>query len=205
MHRALLSARAGERVLELGAGTLNHLPFELDVAVYDIVEPFHRLLEDSPCLGRINRFYDDIAEVPATSRYDRILSVAVLEHLVDLPWVVARSALLLATDGRFGAGFPSEGGGLWGAAWRCTTGISYRLRTGLDYRSVMRHEHVNTASEIITVLRYFFEDVRIARFPLPSRHLSFYTAAHASNPRRNLCLEFCEARQPSVASPVAAS
>ena len=198
MHQAILSDRCGERLLELGAGTLNHIPFEPNVAEYDVIEPFHQLWEDSPGRDRVGHFYDDVTEVPEYQRYDRILSVAVLEHLVDLPLVVARCGLLLAEDGRFEAGFPSEGGFLWGAAWRCTTGISYRFRTGLDYATVIRHEHINTAFEIVAVLQHFFEVVRLERFPLSSRHLSFYSAAHASRPRRYRCLEFCDTRQACV-------
>ena len=57
------------------------------------------------------------------------------------------AALRLEADGVFQAGIPSEGGFLWGIAWRLSTGISYYLRTGLGYGVVMRHEHIDSAFE----------------------------------------------------------
>ncbi|HEX8815033.1 MAG TPA: hypothetical protein VF753_05995 [Terriglobales bacterium] len=187
-------------ILELGAGTLNHLRYEPPAAIYDVVEPFRVLWQDSPDRPRIRSFYDDIREVPEQNRYHRILAVAVLEHLVDLPAVVAECGIRLTPDGRLQIGIPTEGGALWGAAWRCTTGVAYRLRTGLDYGELMRHEHVNTAKEILQVLGYFFDEVKLSRFPLPAYHLSFYTYIDASKARRDRCLEVIRTRSKARAS-----
>jgi len=174
-------------LLEVGAGTLNHLPYEDHPKAYDVVEPFHELYRTSPNISLVRNFYDDITEVPLEQLYDRIISVAVLEHLTNLPAVIAKSGLLLRPGGSFEAGIPTEGGLLWGLGWRLTTGIAYRIRTGLDYGQLMRYEHINNAVEIIDVVKYFFEDVRIELFPLPMFHLSFYTHIHASKPRMKLC------------------
>jgi hypothetical protein len=138
--------------------------------------------------------YADITEIGEQPAYDCILSIAVLEHLTDLPFILARSALLLAEGGSFRAGFPSEGGIAWGAAWRLTTGLKYRWDRGLDYGAIMRHEHVNTATEILTLLRYFYGAVEVRRFPIPLAHLSFYTAAIAMAPRLERCRAFCRSR-----------
>ena len=195
MHRAVAAPPAARRILELGAGTLNHLRYEPEAEVYDVVEPFHELWVDRAERGRVGRFYDDIAEVPEAARYDRIVSIAVLEHLTDLPLVVARSALHLDEGGQFRGGIPSEGGFLWGLAWRSTTGVVYRLRTGLDYARIMRHEHANQADEIVAVLGYFFQEVSWRRFPLGVKHLSFYTAIEARGPRRERCAAFADGRR----------
>ena len=192
MHRQIAKDVSGA-VLEIGAGNLNHVPYQPDAAVYDAVEPFRELWRDSPYRACVRRIYDDCAEIPAEERYDCILSVALLEHLVDLPAVVAGAALHMRAGGSFRAGFPSEGGLLWRLAWRLTTGIEYRLRRGLDYAAIMRHEHVNTAEEIVALLGYFFARVEIARFPLPAAHLSFYTAAIAREPVIERCRRFCAA------------
>ena len=124
-------------------------------------------------------------------RYDIILSVAVLEHLTDLPRTVARCGLLLAQGGEFRAGVPTEGGLLWGVAWRITTGISFRIRTGLTYGAIMRHEHVNRADEILEIVRYLFRDVTCRRFPTPVKHLSFYTTLRARSPYLDRCTSLC--------------
>ena len=54
----------------------------------------------------------------------------------------------------------------------------------------MRHEHVNNANEIIAIVRHFFEDVRIRRFPTPFHHASFYSYLEAQRPRRDLASAF---------------
>jgi hypothetical protein len=184
MHRKV-AAEAGGSVLELGAGTLNHLPFEKGGEPYDIVEPFRDLFRDKAELARIRHHYDSVQDVPADARYRRIISIAVLEHLPDLPRDLARSALLLDDDGIFQAGIPSEGGFLWWLGWRGATGLAYYLRTRLDYGVVMRHEHVNKAREIEALVRYLFESVSISRFPTPFHQLSFYAYLEARGPRRD--------------------
>ncbi len=181
MHRRVASQRGGP-VLELGAGTLNHVKFESESAPYDIVEPFRALFEGRPERSRIRNVFSDISEIPPGDRYKRCISIAVLEHLTNLPSDVAVSALHLEDDGIFQAGIPSEGGWLWWLGWRGATGVSYRLRTGLDYGYVMRHEHVNTANEIVAVVRHFFREVRLSRFPAPGHHASFYTYIEARAP-----------------------
>ncbi|MBI4365613.1 MAG: class I SAM-dependent methyltransferase [Deltaproteobacteria bacterium] len=197
MHRRIAAEAeaaggSGGAVLEIGAGTLNHLPFEpADRARdYDVIEPFRALYEGSPWADRVRRCYADIGELPAEAAYDRIVSVAVLEHLVDLPGIVARAGLHLRARGVFQHGIPSEGGFLWGLAWRLTTGVGFRLRTGLPYGALIRHEHVNTAKEIVRIVRHFFADVKTARFPLPLPHASFYTYLCARHPRRDRCAQY---------------
>ncbi|MEW6074102.1 MAG: methyltransferase domain-containing protein [Planctomycetota bacterium] len=187
MHRQIAKGSSEDTVLEVGAGSLNHLRFEPRARHYDCVEPFRELLQDAPESKRVRSLYADIRDVPEASRYDRILSIATLEHLEDLPGIVARAGLLLAEGGIFQAAIPTEGGLLWGLSWRMTTAVSYRLRTGLDYKSVMRHEHVNTAREIILVMRRLFAQVAISRFPSPFHHLSFYTYLEARRPRLDRC------------------
>jgi hypothetical protein len=171
----------------LGAGTLNHRRYEGAAVDYDIVEPFRDLYEGRRESLQIHAFYDSVAHVPADRRYRRIISIAVLEHMENLPRDIAEAALRLERNGVFQAGIPSEGGLLWWVGWRCSTGISYYLRTGLDYGVVMRHEHVNTAPEILAIVEYLFHDVRRKRFPLPWHQFSFYTYLEAREPRLDRC------------------
>jgi hypothetical protein len=186
MHRRIARRRSAGRLLELGAGTLNHLRYEPAVE-YDIVEPLPALYRNSAARGRIAHAFASIADIPRQDRYTRIISVAVLEHAEDLPRLVARSGLLLDEGGVFQAGIPAEGGLLWGLAWRMTTAIAYRARTRLPYAPVMRHEHLNTAVEVIAVIGYCFKSVALSWFPLPSRHLSFYCYIEARDPDADRC------------------
>ncbi|BAO44268.1 class I SAM-dependent methyltransferase [Thiolapillus brandeum] len=194
LHRKVAGDVAHEKntekaTLELGAGTLNQLQYEPTSPSYDIVEPFADLYSSSPLLERIRNVYSDIAEVPGDFRYDRITSVATLEHICNLPEVIARSGLLLSEQGVFRASIPSEGTFLWALGWKLTTGMEFRLRHGLDYAFLMKHEHVNTADEIEEALDYFFDQVSCKVFGL-SRSISLYRYYECRNPIAERCHEF---------------
>lgn len=192
MHRQVAADVAGgaaRETLEIGAGTLNQLRYEPFTAPYDIVEPFGELFADAPDRGRVRHAYDDIAEAPHAANYQRITSIAALEHICDLPLVLARSAQLLTPDGVFRAAIPAEGGLLWRLGWTLTTGLEFRLRHGLDYGELMRHEHVNTAAEIETLARALFADVEIRSFGI-GRQLSLYRFISAARPRLEVAAEW---------------
>jgi hypothetical protein len=185
MHRQVAADVAGGAVkatLELGAGMLNQLPYERFTAPYDIVEPFAALYAEAPDRGRVRDIFADIGETPADRRYDRITSIAALEHMCELPLVLAQAARRLAPEGVLRVAYPAEGGLLWTLGWRLTTGLEFRLRHGLDYGVLMRHEHVNTAAEIEALVRGLFEDARIRSFGL-GRQLSLYRFLEARRPR----------------------
>lgn len=193
MHRRV-AVRSPCVLLELGAGTLNHLDFESPHTTYDIVEPAGYLLDKAKLQRTRNTYYSTL-EVPSIPVYDTVISVAVLEHMTDLPAEVARSALLLKDSGDFRAGIPNEGSWIWRFAWRSTTGVAFRLRTGLDYGKIMRHEHVNKASEIIAISKYFFSCVEVKYFPLPWPKFALYAYVEAKIPKRHIAAEWL-AKQP---------
>lgn len=178
MHRQVALDLPGLRsidysTLEIGAGNLNHLRYEDLGKIYDIVEPFSKLYLGKNGLNRIRTVYQDVSEVPLADRYDRIISVATFEHILDLPVLVARCGLLLARHGTLRVAISSEGTLLWRLGWRLTTGLEFKLRHGLDYGVIMRHEHVNTADEVERVLRFFFQKVKLKVFGV-SRYFSLY-------------------------------
>jgi hypothetical protein len=181
MHHQVVNHKS-EDLLELGAGTLNHIKYENPDTVYDIVEPFTELYQNSPRLNQVRDIYCSLEEISQEKKYSRIISIATLEHMTNLPLEIARSAAHMRNNSIFQAGIPSEGGFLWWLGWRCTTGVSYWLRNRLDYGVLMRHEHVNKANEIIAIVEYFFEHVKIKRFPMPFHFLSLYTYLEATKP-----------------------
>lgn len=190
LHRRVaadaLQADDEKATLELGAGTLNQLQYESAKGPYDIVEPFSELYQGSPLLQRIRNVYADTSEVDLVPQYDRITSVATLEHICNLPEVVARSGLMLNPQGVFRAAIPSEGTILWALGWRLTTGLEFRLRYGLDYGLLMKHEHVNKATEIENVVRQFFRNVRVSVFGLV-KQLSLYQYLECRDPDLTAC------------------
>jgi len=195
MHRQVAgdACRAGNTgpTLEIGAGSLNHLIHEPASSPYDIVEPAEYLLALSgPAQRRRVRFvFRDIADIPLSSRYGRIISIASLEHICDLPNVIARSGILLSSDGQFRAGIPAEGTVLWHLAQSLTTGPEFWIRYKLDYRVTMRYEHVNTATEIEHVLSYFFHDTRCKVLGL-MRSLCVYQFFSCTHPNLDRCSEY---------------
>ena len=191
MHRRV-AAREGEPILEIGAGTLNHVRYEPAGAAYDIVEPEAAFYEGKAEFAAVRNRYRNISEIGAEERYERIITIAALEHLTDLPACLAHAGLRLADGGVLQAGIPSESGFLWGFAWRSTTALAFRLRTGLDWGEHMRHEHINTAPEIIALIEHFFGRVKLARFPLPFHHLSLYCYIEAADPRLERCRSYLD-------------
>jgi len=168
--------------LEIGAGTLNQISYESVNGNYDCIEPMDSLYKNSSNLPHIRNIFSDISEINSAIKYNRIISVAVLEHIENLPQLIKKSIEHMADGGIFACGIPSEGGFLWGMAWRLTTGLEFRLSTGLNYSELMRHEHLNDSLEIEILLKHYFKDVNIQRLGL-GRHLSLYTYIECKNPK----------------------
>lgn len=151
--------------LEIGAGTLNHLQYEQS-SEYDIVEPFLSLFEDSERLKYIRNVYDDIADIQKVAVYDRIISIATFEHVLNLPEVVEKSKKLLKEDGVLRVSIPNEGSFLWTLGWRLTTGLEFAIKYRANYAHMMRNGHVNNAQEIEDVLKYYFNTIKVKYFGL---------------------------------------
>ena len=122
------------------------------------------LIESLMTLTLIDDIYKDIADIEGKNIYDRITSVATFEHLCELPLILSKAGILLKKDGTLRVAIPSEGTILWRLGWKLTTGLEFRLKYGLDWGELIAHEHVNEASEIETLLRYFFDDVEVSVF-----------------------------------------
>lgn len=121
--------------------------------------------------------------------YDRIISCAVLEHIANLPEVVAHSCLLLKDDGVFSAAIPSQARFLWTMAYKLSTGIEFRLKYKLDYDVIMNYEHINTQKEIIEVCDYFFDSVKKSLFGVCDE-LSIYTHLSCRKPNRQRAMDY---------------
>ena len=194
MHKKVAKASPMQQLsfcdtLEIGAGTLNQLPFEFKEGNYDFIEPLDFLYLDSPYIKNTRNSFSDISNIPSSTLYSRIISIAVLEHVEDLPNLIEKCIEHMNEGGVFACGIPSEGGLLWGLAWRLSSGLEFRIRTGLDYSELMRYEHLNNAGEIEHLLRYYFRDVEVCRFGFGT-HFSLYTYIECRNPKRTntICL-----------------
>jgi hypothetical protein len=104
LHKSIAKSSDENKItLEIGAGTLNQLKWEKN-SIYDIIEPFKLLYENSTEKNRINKIYNDISDIETNKKYDRIISCACFEHILNLPEVIAKSCFLLNNTGGGGGG-----------------------------------------------------------------------------------------------------
>jgi SAM-dependent methyltransferase len=183
--------------LDVGAGTLIQMGYEPVGRGYDIVEPLESLYEDSKYKESVRTIFDDIGDIPEGQRYDRITSVAVLEHICDLPELIAQCGLHLKEGGVLRVAIPTEGSPLWGLAWRCTTGLEFLIKYRQNYRHLNRHEHVNDWWEIRDLLLYFFSEVKIDQ-NMPLVSLSFYMFLECKMPNIDRCQRALGAKRHKV-------
>lgn len=193
-HRMV--AKSGDKninisTLEIGAGTLNQFKFENKYGIYDIVEPFSELYENSEFIRNVDKFFSDISEVAENRKYDRITSVYAFEHILNLPEVIARAGLLLNAGGVLAVAIPNEGRFLWRMAYKCSSGIEFKRRYGLDYEVIMRHEHLNTADEIDALLGFFFKQKKRRMFGI-GKDLSLYRFYLCSEPDIDRCGKYLD-------------
>jgi len=179
-----------KKTLEIGAGTLNQLEYE-EADHYDIIEPFDKLYENSPLLNKVINIYQDIDEIDLSEKYDRITSIATFEHITDLPKVVAKSCLLLQENGSLRTSIPNEGTFLWTLGWKLTTGMEFKLKHGLDYGILMKHEHVNSANDIEQILNFFFEENTCSTFGI-HKNFAFYRFYESKKPRIDRAKQYLE-------------
>ena len=166
--------------LEIGAGTLNQLKYE-QAKPYDIIEPFKELFADSLLIKNVRNIYSDIDQINLSTTYDRIISVATFEHIIDLPKVVAKTCLLLNKNGCLRTSIPNEGHFLWTLGWKATTGVEFKLKHKLDYGILMKYEHVNNANEIEEVLNFFYKKNTCTVFGI-SKKFSLYRYYESTEP-----------------------
>jgi hypothetical protein len=182
-----LNGRKDIKTLEIGAGTLNQLDFE-HTSPYDIVEPYEALYSDSPNLPKVRNVYRDISDIKGET-YDRITNIAVFEHVLDLPAVVARAGMLLNEGGSLRVSIPNEGTILWKLGWVFTSGWEFKRKFGLKYSTLLYYEHCNKAREIEEVLKYFFDDSKCKVLGV-SKGLAFYRFYECKKPNLERCREY---------------
>lgn len=188
MHYNVASGGYAKRILELGSGNLNHVEYE-KYDKYDAVEPSLFLYNASKKKHLIRKHYNDITEI-GEEKYDKIVSIATLEHLVNLSYDIAKLTSLLDKKGSFQHGIPTEGSILWYLSSRYISGLNFYLRHKLNFDNLLKYEHVNTAYEIEEVIKYFFQETKIKRFPFNIRQLSIFTYIEAKKPNTELAINF---------------
>ena len=172
-------------VLEVGAGTGIHIKSvrhrfdsyiisDLNDVFLDRIDlPDHfkgkvtTAKEDATCLT----FDDD--------SFDRVIAAHVLEHLYH-PHVVLREwERVLKPGGLLSLILPCDPG----VAWRLGRRLFARrkfVNAGMEYDYWMAREHVNPLNNLVSFIRYYFDDVDDQWLPLkvPSIDLNLFYIAH---------------------------
>ena len=178
MHIRVASV-AKVKILEVGAGTLNHVEFEKDYKLYDVIEPMSFLYKGSETIKKIDHIFGSSEELKEDTFYTHILSIAVFEHMTEMPLELTRLVKKLENGGVFQVAIPTEGSLFWYFSWRFITGSIFYAKYKLNYKTFMKHEHVNNSEETEILINYLFNDVKVVRFPFNIFHLSFYTYIEA--------------------------
>ena len=84
-----------------------------------------------------------------------------MEHLEDLPRFLYLSTKKLKKSGYQSHSIPSEGYPTWDITWFLISGITFKLRTRKSFKEVQKHEHLNSDDEILKLVKFFYDDVKV--------------------------------------------
>lgn len=165
-----LPDQARFRTLEIGAGVGGHIEYEdLSRQEYHCIE----LRENMS--AEIKRRFPTVAVTTGSCQertqfedgyFDRATAVHVLEHLPDLPRAIAELHRLLRAGGILSIVIPCDPGLAYEFARQISSARIFRQRYKMPYMWLMRHEHINSPAEIISVLKDGFVEIDRTYFPL---------------------------------------
>jgi ubiquinone/menaquinone biosynthesis C-methylase UbiE len=151
------------RVLEIGAGTGEHLTFvkhsfdeyvlsDINKNLLDIAKDKNSNIHKGKLVYAIqdakNLNYED-------SCFDRLIAVHVLEHIYEPHLALQEWRRVIKNGGMLSVIIPSDPG----LAWRMGRHLGPRknaLAQGIAYDYVMAREHVNSCNNLIALLRNYF-------------------------------------------------
>lgn len=175
------------RVLEVGAGTGMHLKFIRhaydEYWITDRSQPLMdkiTLPDTAGARGKLHFAREDATQLTfADASFDRVIAAHVLEHL-DQPHKVLREwARVLKPGGVLSLVLPCDPGMLWRMG-RFAVARGKFIKAGLNYDYWMAREHVNPINNLVSLIRYYFVDVREQWRPwrVPSMDLNLFYIAH---------------------------
>jgi len=174
-----------DQVLEVGAGTGEHIK-----AVRHAFDRYVISDLNTSFLEKIDMPHDIKGEVlikeeDATAlsfednSFDRVIGAHVLEHLSQPHEILREWQRVLKPGGVLSLILPCDPG----VAWRLGRYLFARktfIKAGLDYDYWMAREHVNPVNNLVSFVRYYFDDVNEHWLPtrIPSMDLNLFYIAH---------------------------
>lgn len=166
---------SADKILDVGSGSLFHLKFESNYKIYDIVEPKKYLLDNCPKeLLKIQNYYENLKDIPIESKYDKILSIMVLEHVEDLDLHLKLISQKINNSGKFIVEISAQNDFLYWLSWRCSTGFIFWLKYRLDYGVLMNFERLNSYEKILKTIKKYFLIIEKKAFPFNIRNFRIY-------------------------------
>lgn len=176
------------RVLEIGAGTGEHLDFvRHDFEQYILSDPDSKTLEVAR--RKLHGKFGDklLFEMQSgealkypDNTFDRLIATHVLEHIYRPHLALKEWRRVVKNGGILSILLPTDPG----MAWRLGRHLGPRNRAiaqGIAYDYVMAREHVNSCNNLIALLRHYFPERNEAwwPFPAPSIDLNLFFVCHA--------------------------
>lgn len=173
-----------ERVLEVGAGSGVHLDFvRHSFSEYWMTDFSQQMLDQAAARVKDSRIKTSVEDATKLSfddnSFDRVIACHVLEHLYRPHEVLREWDRVLKPGGTLSLVLPCDPG----LAWRLGRHFGPRRRAernGLPYDYVMAREHVNSITNLVCLIRYYFEQREEAWWPLfvPSSDLNLIYVAN---------------------------
>lgn len=177
------------KVLEVGAGTGMHARFVRhkydEYWLTDCNPPLMEKIElpdAAGARGKIRLAKEDAAQLTfPDASFDRVIAAHVLEHLCQPHRVLREWVRVLKPGGVISLILPCDPGLLWRLG-RYAVARNKFIKTGFEYDYWMAREHVNPVNNIVSLVRYYFPDVRERWRPgrVPSMDLNLFYIAHIS-------------------------
>lgn len=176
------------KVLEIGAGTGEHLSFvkhsfeqyilsDLDASTLDVAKLKLGEYDEQKLLfevqsGRELTFTDN--------SFDRLIATHVLEHIYQPHLALKEWIRVVKNGGVLSILIPTDPG----MAWRIGRHLGPRrnaIAQGIAYDYVMAREHVNSCNNLIALIRHYFPNRTESWWPLPipSIDMNLFFVCHA--------------------------
>lgn len=178
-----------DRVLEIGAGTGEHLPFvrhSFDEYILTDFDPKTLEVAKKKLTGMRGGKVGFETQTGSSLLYpdntfDRLVATHVLEHIYQPHLALKEWYRVLKHHGILSILIPTDPG----VAWRLGRHLGPRknaIKQGIAYDYVMAREHVNSCNNLIAFLRHYFPEAKEAwwPFPIPSIDLNLFFVFHAT-------------------------
>lgn len=174
-----------ESVVEVGAGSGAHFPFvQHGYGQYVMTDASDLILDKArkatvaPAKGQVIFQRENAAQLSfSDASFDRLIAAHVLEHMPNPHEVLREWARVVKPGGVLSLLLPCDPGMLWRLG-RHFGPRSAAEKAGIAYDYWMAREHINSINNLISLIRYYFDDVDEGWFPLPVPSIDlnlFYT------------------------------